>query len=74
MLRVQGDQISDLYGTHKSRYGLPSTCNWKGYKTPFRRSGHIFDVYAPNDLLISLWVHNLCAMYCYILPLIMLIF
>ena len=24
-----------LYLTHKSSYGLPNMCNWKGYKTLF---------------------------------------
>jgi len=28
------------YHTHKSSYGLSNMCNWKGYKTPFRRAGH----------------------------------
>jgi len=26
--------------THKSSYGLSNTCNWKGYKTPFRTSDY----------------------------------
>ena len=42
MLGVLRDQIVTLYYTHKSRYGSPNTCNWKGYKIPFRRPGHIF--------------------------------
>ena len=41
MLRVYDDQISGWYRTHMSHNGWSSTCDWKGYKTPFRRSGHI---------------------------------
>ena len=43
MLGVLSDQISGWYHTHKSSYGLPSTCNWKGYKT---RSGHNSSLFA----------------------------
>jgi len=42
MLGVYGDQISGLYHTQKSSYVWPCTWIWKGYKTLFRRSGHIF--------------------------------
>ena len=28
------------YLNHNGSYGLPSTCNQKGYKTPFHRSDH----------------------------------
>ena len=42
MLRVYGDQISGWYHTHMSHNGWSSTRDWKGYKTPFRRSGHIY--------------------------------
>ena len=31
------DQIVGLYHIHQSSYGLPYICNWKGYKSPFRR-------------------------------------
>ena len=41
MLRVYGDQISGWYLTHMSHNGRLNAYNWKGYKTPFRRSGHI---------------------------------
>jgi len=39
MLGVCIDQMLGFYRTHKSHYGLPNVCNWKGYKTPFRRPG-----------------------------------
>ena len=35
MLGVQGDKNSGWYYIHISHYGLPSTCNWKDFKTPF---------------------------------------
>jgi len=33
-----------LIAHYKSSYRLPSTCNWKGYKTPFHRLGHNYVV------------------------------
>ena len=45
MVRVWGDQISGWYHTHMSRNGRSNTFNWKGYKTPFCRSGHILTVH-----------------------------
>ena len=39
MLRVYGDQISGWYDASMSQ---SNAFNWKGYKTPFRRSGHTF--------------------------------
>ena len=38
------DQIVGLYHIHQSSYGLPYICNWKGYKSPFRRPGHICSI------------------------------
>jgi len=38
MLRVQGDQISVWCHTYMSHNGWSNEYNWKGYKTPFRRS------------------------------------
>ena len=40
ILRVYGDQISGWYHTQMSHNGRSNMYNWKGYKTPFRRSGH----------------------------------
>ena len=37
-----GDLILQQYLNHNGSYGLPSTCNRKGYKTLFRRSSHIY--------------------------------
>jgi len=45
MLGIYSDHISGWYVYHNESYGLPSTCNWKGYKTPFRRSGHKYQYY-----------------------------
>ena len=41
MLGVYCDLILQWYLNHNGSHGLPSTCNQKGYKIPFRRSGHI---------------------------------
>ena len=40
ILGVNSKQILCCYHTHKSGCRLSSTCNWKSYKTPFRRAGH----------------------------------
>ena len=35
MSGVYSDVISGWYHNQNGRHGLPSTCNRKGYKTPF---------------------------------------
>ena len=51
MPRVQGDRISGQYHTHMSHKGRSNACNWTGYKTPFRRFGHL-------QLFVSKGVHK----------------
>ena len=41
MLGVYDDQISGWYHAHKSIYELSNIYSLKGYKTPFRRPGHV---------------------------------
>ena len=47
-----------VLGDHS--YGLPSTSNWKGYKTPFCRSGYLkgSGLHRPSFSVLHLQVYN----------------
>ena len=46
-------KFSGWYHTHMSHNGQSNTYDWKGYKTPFRRSGHILSVLADSIVMNS---------------------